>query len=322
MGKKLRDYTPALKYGAKIFPNDIAGLIGLPSVGDIFYVDAGSGDDNGGGLAADDAFKTAAQAKSVMTANQDDVLIFAGTNSTGRTSESAAIDWDLQRTHLIGNGPMRKINPRNGIAFASGATGPLFTVSAKDCSFTNISIASFNDVNILCDVTGDYNSFNYVHFQGIGDDTTGNDTAARSLVITAAEENEFTNCTIGLDTITRSTTNASLELTGSCPRNKFIGCDFPMFTDNAGPRWVVADTGNCYERFLTFEGCNFFNPDNSSSTTITVGFTLSSTGNGDIYFLNSNWRGATDLASDYTNLYSNVPIFDGADAGLVKIIAT
>lgn len=321
--KKARDYIPALKYGAKILPSDLAGMIGLPSVGNIFYVDADDGNDTANsGTAADDAYKTVTQAFSQMTADQDDVLIIAGTNSTGRTTEAAAIDWNKRRCHIVGNGPARKINPRNGVSFNALGGASAFTVSANDCSFTNISFATFTDNNVLVEVTSDYNSFNYCHFQGMGLQATADDAAARSVLLTAAEENEFTNCTFGIDTVTRGAANASLELTGSCPRNKFINCDFPIFTDAATPLWIKASTGNCYERFLIIDGCNFFNPDNASSTTLTDGMTISATGNGDIYFLNSTWRGATDLASDFTNFYSNIPVFDTADAGLVKAVTT
>jgi len=322
--RNLAALLPGIKYGHRVFPNEIAGMIGLPSVGNIFYVDPGAGSDTANaGKDVNDAFASVTAAKAAMIADNDDVCIMAGTSSTGRTSEVAAIDWNKRRTHIIGNGPMRKINPRNGIGFAAAATGdPSFTVSEKDCSFTNISLAQFNNVNVLTNITGDYNSWNNVHFQGIGNATAGDDTAARSLLLTGAEENEFINCTIGLDTVTRSTTNASLELTGACPRNKFIGCDFPMFADNAGALWLKADTGNCYERFLKFENCDFMNPDGASSTTLTIGFDLSTTGNGDIYMLNCNWRGATDLANNYDRLFTNSPTVDTANQGLVIVQAT
>jgi len=322
MGKKLRDYTPALKYGAKVYPNDIAGMLGLPSVGDIYYVDAGAGSDSNDGLTATSAFATVAKALATMTADQDDVCVIAGTNSTGRTTETAAIDWNKRRTHIIGNGPARRINPRNGMGFSSAVVSPCFTVSAKDCSFTNFSIACFEDINVLVNVTGDYNSWNNIHFQGIGNATTGDDTAGRSLVLTGAEENEFTNCTIGIDTVARSAANASLELTGTCARNKFINCDFPMFADNAGALWFKADTGNCAERFLQFENCFFNNPDGSSSTTLTIGFDLSTTVDGDINMLDCNWRGATDLANNYDRLFTNSSVIDTANQGLMIIAAT
>lgn len=319
--KRLRDYIPALKYGAKIFPNDLAGMVGLPQVGNIYYVDP-NGSDSAGGQSQSDAFATVTTALAAMTADQDDVLIMAATSSTGRTAETAAIDWSKRRTHIVGNGPARRLNNRNGISFSALSGDTCFTVSATDCSFQNLSIASFTDNNVLVDVTADYNTWDNIHFQGMGIQAAADDVLGRSLLLTAVEENEFTNCTIGLDTVTRGAANASLELTGSCPRNKFIGCDFPIFTDSASPFWIKADTGNCYERFLKLEGCTFMNPDGSSSTTLTVGFDLSTTGNGDIYMLNCNYRGATDLANNYTRLFTNSPVVDTANQGLVIIQAT
>lgn len=309
----------------KVYPEHlVGGLLGLPVVGDIYYVDPSNGSDTANnGRSHDKAYATVSKALSSATADQDDVIIIADTgSSSGRTSETSAITWSKRRTHLLGNGAPRRINPRNGIGFGAGLS-PGLTVSANNCIFANVSIATFVDNNILVDVTSNYNTFMNVHFQGIGNATAGDDTAARSLRLNGAEENEFINCTIGLDTVTRSAANANLELTGSCPRNKFINCDFPAFTDNAGVLWLKADTGNAYERFLTFENCHFFNPDNASSTTMTIGFDLSTTGNGDIALSgDSFWRGATDLANNYDNLYSAIPVFDGANAGVLTSIAT
>lgn len=308
----------------KLYPEHIAGMLGLPVVGDIYYVDPSGGSDtaNGGTTPDTDALATVTAALAKCTADRDDVVVIAGRSSTGRTSETAAIDWNKRRTHIIGNGAPRRLNNRNGMSFGSAVVSPCFTVSANNCIFKNISIAQFNDVNVLVNITSDYNTFMNVHFQGIGNATTGDDTAGRSVVLTGAEENEFINCTFGIDTVTRSAANAQLELTGSCPRNKFINCDFLTFNDNAGALWVKADTGNCYERFLQFENCFFNNPDGSSSTTMTIGFDLSTTGNGDINMINCNWRGATDLANNYTRLFSNSPVVNTANQGLMIVTAT
>lgn len=321
MPGRASDNIPTLKYGNKIYPEDIAGMIGLASVGNVWYVDAGI-TASGAGKTRGTAFKTVAEGLSAATADNDDVVVVAGSSSTGRTTEASAINWNKRRTHLVGSGAPRRINSRNGMGFASTVVSPCFTVSEKDCIFANISIAVFEDINVLVNVTGDYNTWINVHFQGIGNATTGDDTAGRSLVLTGAEENEFINCTIGIDTVARSAANASLELTGSCPRNKFINCDFPTFNDNAGVLWIKADTGNCYERFLQLENCFFNNPDGASSTTMTIGFDLSTTGNGDINMLNCNWRGATDLANNYDRLFSNSPTVNTANQGLMIITAT
>jgi hypothetical protein len=318
-----RDYIPALKYGAKILPSDLAGMIGLASVGNIFYVDPTAGSDTANsGTEANDAFATVGHALSAMSADNDDVLIIAGTGSTGRTTEGTAIDWNKRRTHIVGAGPSRKINPRNGISFVALGGSVCFTVSATNCSFTNISIASFTDNNVLVDITADYNTFDYVHFQGIANDTTGDDTAARSLRITGAGENIFTNCTIGVDTVTRSTTNASFEATGSCPRNSFVNCDFPIYADNAGPVFVKCATGNCNERFLKFDGCLFLNAVDGSSTTLTVGMDVGATGNGVIFMRDCWMRGATDMCDTYTNVYVTNPTVNTANQTFPIIAAT
>ncbi|MCH8163443.1 MAG: hypothetical protein IIA99_05055, partial [Proteobacteria bacterium] len=78
MGKKLSDYLPALKYGAKIFPEDIAGMIGLPHVGEIIYVDPSAGSDTANsGTTQDDALKTVATAFGKATSGNHDVIIIA-----------------------------------------------------------------------------------------------------------------------------------------------------------------------------------------------------------------------------------------------------
>lgn len=320
---KARDYIPALKYGNKILPNDLAGMIGLPSVGNVFYVDPTAGSDTANsGTEANDAYATVTKALSMMSADNDDVLIIAATGSTGRTTESAAINWNKRRTHIIGNGPIRNINPRNGIGFPALGGDVCFTVSATNCSFTNISIASFTDNNVLVDVTADYNTFNSVHFQGIANDTTGDDTAARSLRITGAGENIFVNCTIGVDTVTRSAANASLEVTGSCPRNQFIDCLFPAYCDNAGVLFVKADTGNCNERFLLFQGCLFLNAVDGSSTTMTIGIDTAGAGNGVVLMKDCWMRGATDMCNTYTTVYVTNPTVNTANQTFPIIAAT
>lgn len=323
---KASTYIPALSFGHKIYPEDLAGMIGLPSVGEIFYVDPGKASGvSGGGKTRTDAFLTVAEAYAAMTADQDDVCVISSSSSTGRTSETDAITWAKRRTHIVGNGPLRKINPRNGISFTSAATGdPSFTVSATNCSFTNISIANFNNVNVLVDVTAAYNTFNYVHFQGIGHATAGDDTAARSLRISGADETLVTNSTIGLDTVTRSTTNASLEVTGTCARTQFENCDFPIFTDNAGPIWVKAVTGNCTERYMKFVNCMFMNPSVvGSSTTMTVGMDTAAATNGTIVLDACGFLGMTNIADDFTAVHSiNTPtVPTQATAAFMQVLA-
>lgn len=305
----------------RLDPGHFKGIVDRPFYGNVFYVDPGAGSDTANnGITPENAYATIGKAVTGLTANSDDLVVLNATSSTGRTAETSVVTWSKRRTHMIGTGPRRKINQRNGLGTDSTLTGQtttaIFTITATNCSFENMSFATFQDNNLLVDVQADYNTFRNVHFQGIGHDTTGDDTSARSLLLTGAGENEFYDCTIGLDTVTRSAANASLEITGSAARNKFIGCDFPLFADNAGAFWVKADTGNCYERFLLFDNCHFFNATLGSSTTLTAGMKLSATGNGEIRMNACSWAGATDLATDYTCLFSsNAPVNDTQDSG-------
>lgn len=317
---KARDFIPALKYGHKIYPEDLAGMIGLPHVGNIFYVDAGNGNDStNSGTSQNDALKTVAAAYAKMTADQDDVLVIASESSTGRTSESAVVTWAKRRTHIIGNGPARTVNSRNGIGVYASNTASAFVISATNCSFNNISFAAFGDTDVMVEITAGNNTFNNVHFQGIANTTPAGETGARSILITGAGENEFNNCTIGVDTVTRSVANASLELTGSCARNIFRGCIFPIYTSSADALFVKADTGNCTERFLIFEDCIFNNADTGSSTTMTIAMDLSSTGNGTVFLKDSYAKGCTDWTNTFNNLFVTMPLADTDEGGLVKI---
>ena len=71
--RKFSQYYPG---DIKVTPDSIAGMIGLPHVGEIFYVDPGAGSDTANsGTSPDDAFATVTQGYAALTADQDDVLV-------------------------------------------------------------------------------------------------------------------------------------------------------------------------------------------------------------------------------------------------------
>jgi len=322
MGSPFAGYSGPLSQGKRLLARDVIGAqLGLADVGDIWYVDAGNGSDTAYKKNdPDQPLATVGAALAAATADQDDVIVITGSNSTGRTSESAIIDWNKRRTHIVGNGPPRKINQRQGIGVAASASSG-FTVSANNCMFANISIAAFADTDVMVEVTGDYNTFMNVHFQGIGHATPAGETGARALLLTGAEENEFYSCTFGLDTVERTAANATVEQTGTCARNKYVDCDFLIFVDGSSAAAVhfKADTGNCYERYLIFDRCNFLNADTASSTTLTTAFDLSTTGNGTVFLRDSWSKGASDWANNFDALFLTMPIADTDDGGLTKI---
>lgn len=267
-------YIPALKFGHKVYPENIAGMLGLASVGDLWYVDAANGSDTANaGKKRSDAYATVGQALSSATADQDDVILVVGGNSTGRTSESSALAWNKRRTHLMGVGQPKHFNPRVGMSFGSATGSPSMTISTRDCIFKNISIAQFNDVNVMVNMTDGYNYFENVHFQGIANADAGDDDNARILTLTGSDENEFNGCTFGVDTVLRTGSNASVEfiVSQNNSRNIFNDCIFTMIADADAPRHIKTNNGGSnVDRFALFNHCFFFcNSDLSSGTTQT-----------------------------------------------------
>ena len=254
----------------KILPQHVAGILELPYVGNIFYVDATAGSDTANsGTSQNDALATVNTAFGKCISGQHDVVIIAPTGGSGRTTEVASINWNKRFTHLIGSAAPSMVNPRAGMSFTSAATTPSFTISENGCIFKNITIAQFNDVNVLLSITGARNYFGNVHFAGIGNDATGNDNAARVIAFNGGEENTFDGCTFGLDTTTRTGTNYTLEfVTGlSNPRNVFRGCLFSLFGDADAPRHILVGNGGV-DRWELFDNCVFM--DNSDVQAATV----------------------------------------------------
>lgn len=318
----------------KWLASDVLGAGPYPEIGNVWYVDAVNGSDTANnGSAYNKAFASLYAAHAAASSNNYDVIIVApaGTGSGTGTNESAAVSggaWTFSKNLItvIGSSAPTAISPRSRILWntaGQSTSSALLTISGAGNSFLNIQFGTFVDNNILVTVTGARNFFQSVHFAGIGDETAGDDTAARSLILSGAGECRFVDCTIGLDTVARSTTNASLELTGSCDRNRFEHCLFPAFCDNAGAVFVKAVTGNCYQRFVIFDDCIFINAVDGSSTTMTAGITNAGTGNGTMLLKDCWMRGATDTCgTSYTNVYTTNPVVGVANQTFPVIVAT
>lgn len=317
----LKNYVPALKYGAKILPNDLAGQLGLPYVGSIFYVDPNSGNDTANsGTEGTDALKTVAAAYAKCTSGKHDVVIIAPSGGTGRTTETTAITWAKRFTHLVGASAPLVQDHRSGINFGTGGS---LTISENGCLFQNLTFFSSADIDVTVTVTGDYNSFLGVDFKGTYNATSIGSTPWRALVLTGAEENLFEGCTIGGDTYTRSAANVSLELTAASTRNVFSNCFFPMQTDDADVEFVRADSAADIDRFVWFRNCVFHNAVLSSSTTMTIAMSIHAAVGGTVIVDGCSVLGVTDWADDYTAVYGcNMPDITAANAGFMEKLAT
>jgi len=314
----LRNFIAALKQGAKITPDDLAGMIGLPHVGNLFYIDPTNGNDTANsGSMQDDAFKTMFTAEAATTnVNHDVVIVTPG--GTAGTSETQTVTWNNSYTHLIGNTAPAMISQRSRIVSTTDSVDPCFVFSGQGCMIKNIQLATYQASNdVLTSLTNNRNVFANVHFAGIGHETAGDDTTARSLVLTAAEENVFSNCVIGLDTVARSVANAEIEFASAATRNIFEDCRINQFADNAGHLAVTIGLGGI-DRFVEFKNCLFFNPLDSTATGMTVMMSIHASAGGSVILSGMTQQyGATDWANDFTNLLVGGPVPTGATSNFL-----
>src|SRR3990167_6122759 len=142
MTRFLEDYIGEMRGpgGLKIKPNNLAGMIGLPHVGNIYYIDANSGSDTANsGTSQDDAFATVAQYYNTAVSGNHDVGIIAPSGGTGRTSETTAITWAKRFTHLIGSAAPTAQDARAGIGFGAGGS---LVISENGCLFKTLTLFS------------------------------------------------------------------------------------------------------------------------------------------------------------------------------------
>lgn len=255
-------------------PEDIAGLVGLPYVGDIYYVDPFAGSDTANsGTSQDDALATVAAAYAKCTSGNHDVVIIAPTGGTGRTVETTAITWAKRFTHLIGSAAPTAQDARAGIGFDTGGS---LVISENGCLFKNLTFASSADIDETVSITGSYNSFVGVDFKGTFNATSADSTPWRALNINGGQENYFVGCAFGSDTVTRGAANATLELENAASRNVFEDCRFVMHADTVGTQTHVLLTGtNAIDRWIEFKNCSFYAFSTNNTQPVTACMNLS-----------------------------------------------
>lgn len=290
------------------FGMPLYGISGLPPfTGNFFFVNESTGSDgNTGG--PQDPLATLSQAHSLCTDGNNDVVFLTGTVHTTATTV-----WSKSKTHLIGLAPNLRSQARARIS-QTGSTlfTPLVSVTASECIFRDIgSFHGFANAStqICWADTGGRNEYTRCLFGGMGNATAAAQAGSRSLTISGGTgENTFTDCQIGLDTVTRSTNNASLELLAATPRNVFTRCLFPCLTSSASALWVTVGSGGM-DRFALFSDCTFINAVESTSTTLTAGIIANASAGGAVMLQNPMSLGATAIATTGpVYIIGNVPV--------------
>jgi hypothetical protein len=282
----------------------------LPTQGNVFFVCPYSGNDSNPGT-AEQPLKTLAQALSLATANQNDVVFLCAQNDTAALTtdfQSANLNWNKDMVHLIGinAGSFCSSRSRVGVNSAAAGFANLFTLSANDCLIQGIQFiqeagaTTLSAASTCVTVTGKRNVFSNCSIQGIvaaGLDYAGSNSltingASASL---PASENLFQHCYIGTDTIIRSTATYEVLITGVAARTIFEDCHFASYTSLTTFRAV--SIGTSVDRFVKFLNCTFEASVNITGVGTPAGCLGITTMNGQVFMINPALFGYALIAS-------------------------
>jgi len=312
-------------YPDMLFHMGGAPVSGMMTQGQPWFVNPYVGADGNRGKSIKRALATTKKALSLATEKQNDVIYLTstltdfGTNGAvnGCDYITTQLAWNKDSTHLIGINSGTFFSQRSGIRSLSTATAasvaPLVLITANNCRFENLQfmneVASASALGCV-EVQGNRNYFRNCHFAGTG--VSGADAATNfSLKLTGAQENVFENCVIGLDTVTKTSGRYEMLFAASggnaVARNVFRNCIFTTFAGSASMTWLTAGAGSM-DRANYFDNCQFINAINSTATSMTQGFSLSSSAGGSVILRKCALVGAT--ASE--NPSSGVLYYDGS----------
>jgi len=286
---------------------NFAQLMGI-TTGNIYYLDPWHGFDGNTGQYPTQAFKTLKQGYAVLRSGYNDTLVLIGSGNTSATARvSSTFTWAKDAAHLIGVSSGTRLSGRARITpnASDTAFANFFKVTGNGCLFSGIQwfhgFTSGVAAEICMTVTGSRNKFYNCALSGMGDTTGATDTGSRSLLLQTGGENEFVNCSIGLDTVVRTGANASVEFKSDTPRNIFENCVFPFQVGAGGaPLGVLGAAADCMDRFQLFKDCYFINGIDSTATTQTDLCTLPASAGGMLVFRNCTIVGITNYGHDAT----------------------
>ena len=276
------------------------------------WLDPVNGSDSYDGLSKDKAKLTldgTNGAYNACTTGKNDTIILVGNGaSTGTLRLDAAFTWAKNATHFVGMCPPNSKSLRARIAptAATTAFANFFTMTGNGCYFKNLQFYHGFATGAAASIDftingGDYNRFENVHFAGMGDAASAQSATSRALKLISADENEFINCTVGLDTIARTVANSLIEFATGCARNRFIDCEFPAWTTTVQTQTDIYGAAAGLDRYTEFEHCKFYNARKSVGYLVqTAVAELAALAGGDIVFKDCTLVGRTGFGKDAT----------------------
>lgn len=290
--------------------------------GKVIWLDGYAGDDANSGADIDHPVKTLEAAYALGRDGKHDVIVVknAGNSAALCTVRlDAAFTWAKNCLHLISQSPTRPMfGQRARIAPTATTTAfaNFLTFTGNDCVWDGIQLwHGFNTGTtsaIALTLSGaNRNRFTRCHIAGMADAASAQNAGSRSLKITGGGENLFEECVIGIDTVTRTAANSSIELAGATTRNVFKDCIFPVHATGSGTGalFVKAAAAFAMDRYNYFLRCIFGNPGALSGgvTLAAVATLAAATGGGLVFdycsrYLVTDWgTDATSLAQIYVN---------------------
>ena len=263
------------------------GLVPVP--GNVYWIHPGgtASVDGNSGLSPERARVTISSVQSSMVANQNDTVILIGNSSAAATnvvSESAAVAWSKNLTHIIGTG-FTRVAHRSSIRASATSMVETLTLSADGVVLANFHITNQSSgavANQCINYTGQRGSFYNLHIAA-GFNQTGADRADMSdLLMNGSGEDYFESCTIGLDTVDRAGTGANVRFTGdkNTARVEFHKCRFTSQTDNSTFTPFVIPAASI-DRYLILDNCMIINGATlSGGTQLAEALDVSSTAGG------------------------------------------
>lgn len=276
-------FTPAV---AQLIQNAITAQ-GFGVTGKIYYLDPVNGlDTNNGqlpapsGAAGQGPVATLAAGYALLRSGYNDALVLIGNGAASGSARITSFTWAKNAAHLFGICAPSAVSQRARIAnpTTSGLTitANFFTVSGNGCLFSNLSWfqgAGAGQTGIaaaICmTVSGQRNAFLNCDIEGMGDTTAATDAGSRNLKVTGGE-NYFGHCNIGLDTVTRTAANASVEFASGTARTLFENCTFPFLSGDGATLGVLVTGASAMDRWQLFKNCVFVNCIKSGGSAMTV----------------------------------------------------
>ena len=304
---------------------NVIGIFGvIPVGGTHFYCDYLNGsDDNPGTL--DAPFQTIYKGYAAMTSGKNDVLhiLSDGTSSSTQrlskalaqaidpTATTGTLTWGKNAAHLVGecasSGSRRaRIAPVSTDTVTLFGSGNFVNVTGYGCVFANFQAWGGFATGAASEITWTDAGRNFYYgceIIGLADTASAvSTTTGRCLLCTGSVGNStFFRCQIGTDTFTRTalSPSASVEFAAHTPHNRFIECDFPVYTTVAASGGIIYAAAGGMDRFQLFDRCNFMNAGTQSGgATATAIATMAAATGGKLVFKNPMLTNFTGFGPD------------------------